>query len=306
MKDLIQILLLVIILLIMIPGQGVSQQIADTMFIKSYTPLIDSLYDYQSKWAKNNIQFQSISNIFCSLNKLERQDAEEVLTLCLQPSFLRKNEVHKFFLKNHKCFDNEQKRKVKGNLNQNLLYTDFDFHELVSLYQLHSKSEIIKLHTPSNNLLKEIKNQMKSASLDDLTKKQLRNLATLANLGYNSLEDSLLSLVKELYIELSLGKGNSGRRYHEIFYNSIPLLNSKNSILQTLYMLDLESSTPYDNQDDLAIIPPPLQYFFSCIQPKLNTKKLENLAWIDFEKNREEIKEYILHDNSIWLDHIRQ
>ena len=276
----------------------------DSTLLESYTTKLDSVLLYQSKWYDNTFLFEKVSQGFCFLQQADKERAEKMLKLCLGRSFLEKSKTNAFLKENFRCFDNEQKRIISNYLNQYLRPGDSFFHELVSLFQLSSQRKYLKSHLFSTALYEELKKNLTKGQLEKRFILELRNRATLANLGSSEMEDSLLSVVNDLYGYIK-ETGNPNNNYGEIISNSIPLLNSKKSVIQTLYMLDLENSTRFDSQDDLAVIGPAFSYFISCIQPKLKDFEIESLAWIDFEENKEEIKRRILNDNTIWWDHIK-
>ena len=132
-------------------------------------------------------------------------------------------------------------------------------------------------------------------------------MATLSNLGDTQMEDSLIIMVNDLYhYSKEFDTENLFVFYNTIVPNSIGLLQSKRSILETLYMLNEEEVSPFENYDDVGDVGYSLGYFYLCINPKLKDLKIEHLASSDFEKNKEQIKALIVNDDSIWQNHIRR
>lgn len=278
----------------------------DSNLLKFYLTKLDTILVYQSKWNQNTFLFQELSKGFCFLQNEEKTKADEILSLCLNPSFLHPYEINFFLQRNFKCFDDGQRTSIRNNLSQFLEFSDPFFHELVSSFQIASKSDYLKEHLFTKNLFEVINIDLNDGKLDELYKIEMKNMATLANLGYTQMEDSLLLGVNELYKHIKQSdKKKLILFYQEIIPNSIALLYSKRSVLETLYMIDEEEKSPFESYDDVADLGYSFNYFFTSVQPKLKDWKVEDLAWSGFDKNKDKIKEIIINDNSIWLDHIR-
>ena len=83
-------------------------------------------------------------------------------------------------------------------------------------------------------------------------------------------------------------------------------MNSKKSVISTLQMMDeIEKSRSELQGNDVGSMGFAFEYFLTCVLPKLKNSDIELMAWTNFEMNKEQIKQMILNDNTIWKDNIR-
>jgi len=264
---------------------------------------IDSfLVNDQIEWQK----FQEISRRFCFLKYINKEKTDQLLRLCLNSQFSSLFENNLFFVRNFRCFDKNQNILIRKHLRQFLKPNDPFFHELVSLFQLQSKRKYLENDQFTKALFKKLKTDLTDGQIEDSNLVEIKNLASLANLGDLYIEDSLIIMVNDMYSHVKkLDNTSLVAFYYDIVPNSIGLLQSKRSVLETFYMLDEEQMSPFEYYDDVGDYGYASGYFFSCVVPKLNGWKIQHLARMDFQKNKEQIKKLIIDDNSIWLDHIR-
>ncbi len=295
----------VFLLLGLISSISTSGQVL-TDFLKSDTIQIDIeiLKQYQTEWQNQQKKFLSLSKKFCLLNSKDKDKAAELLDLVLQNSFIQSKLKHEFLVKNSRCFSLSQKKEIITWLDIELNPNDFYYDDLVSKFKLTSKKETFKAND-SETLFSFIMEDLEDGKIEEIHTEHLRSLASLSNLGLLSDSDfnKVLDGINNLY-SYFLDNDKLQIFYTDILSNSIALMDSKKAIIETIYLLDIETTKSNDIGEETGFSPA-LSYFLSCVNPKLNTSKLKLMAWTDFEKNKEAIKRSILNDNSIWLDHIK-
>ena len=287
---------------------GLTQKGTDSIEYVSFLQNIESLNQYYNQRQSYYLKLLKEVNIqFCLLNREHPKEGDQLLKLLFDNSFFHKEILHQFLIKKHVFLNEEQIEYVKIRLSSSngLRETDKYFHELVSMYKLEIFSAFLKKHI-SPQTIKDVKKEL--AVKKEVSKKtlfQLTNMATLSNLGAHQYEDSLTLLVNEIYNQAKK-EDNSNILFvlfHSIIPHSITKLNSKSSVINTMYLLD-ENDSKYFT-DDIAMESYAFSFFLQVIQPKLKDFEIENLAWTNFEENKEEIKRRILNDNTIWWDHIK-
>jgi len=277
----------------------------DSSLVKHYSDKLDSVLSYQTRWQESIATFEEASRGYCLFQDTDKEKADKILSLCVNSSFLPKQTINIFYLKNFNCFDESQRRIIRNNLTQNIQSGDPLFHEIVSIFHLDAKKLDLKNQLTAKALSSQLKDNLNRGSLEKTHIQELRNMATLANLDNPALEDSLLLIINSLHKQAEQLEDSRLNNFGQIIINTVPLLQSKKSIIQTLYLLDQKPSPIFQGHDDITGTDPAFSYFLSCIQPKLKDWKIKHLAWSDFEKNKGQIKEMIINDNSIWLDHIK-
>lgn len=124
------------------------------------------------------------------------------------------------------------------------------YHELIYYYRLTHTIPALERSLDSN-LLDTIQSFVEvEKRIPDEFLKQLRNMTTLANLGNQRYENELLSLVKTVYKKMEdkhgLKEYNKIRSilYKYIIPHTLIGLYSKNSAMETLYLLEDPFTTP--------------------------------------------------------------
>ncbi len=257
-----------------------------------YDDLLSGFYDFQ----KNNPEYGNM-----------------IIKKVLNDDFLSDNYKHLFLLNFYDSFNNNQKQKIKIYLNNNLNPNDDYYYLLVSYYKLSEQIDFLKTHI-EDSLFYYIRLAMqKNGIVDNNLEFQLKNLSTLTDLEMNrQMEDSLLNNIHSLYSFVKFeNKKNLKRFYHLVFSNVFPFLNSKNSVIKSMYMLDETEFSPSQFYDDVVNFGYAFDYFNEVIRPKVKENSLfKNSLYIlnseDLQRDKEKIKQLILHDDSIWKDYIRK
>lgn len=312
--DYIRKLLIISIVLLYCLGKINGQVLpTDTALMNILIIKTDELQEYQSKQHYHIELFRKITSSFCFLNHNNIEKTTKLLSLSLNTnSVIPEVNRNDFFIKNYRCFDENQKREITGYLNTSLYPNAPRFHQLVSLYQLSSKSKYLT-NKDLDLVFFRVRNYLKDMPyknrINDELIRELKDVSTLVNLELGS-EDYLIEQVNKLYFDFEGIRGEEIERYIHMFYrdilpNTIGILNSKNAMRKTCFYLSENRKSIFEYYDDAA--PPTLgmQYFLLCVAPKLSNSEIELLAWMNFDKNKEEIKQRILLDDSIWLDYIK-
>lgn len=118
------------------------------------------------------------------------------------------------------------------------------YHQLIYYYQLTSKIPDLEKNIEPN-LLDTVRYFVNiEKRIPKKYREQLANMATLANLGNQSHEDSLLCLIRDTYKEIEdrhgLDSDNQIRftLYHNILPSTAGILRSRRSTLNLLYLLE--------------------------------------------------------------------
>lgn len=283
-----------------------AQSRSDSLILESIRLKIESLKKTEATVLNQAEKFRAVSKTFCFLQENEKDLADVLLNIGLRSNFLPKEITYSFFIRQYDCFNEKQISTIIRTLKNELEPDDPHFYKLVSLYGLSNYNDFLKNNLVSPDLKKALEIELfLQKRLSRNTSNELKSLATLANLGNQELEDSIINIVVSLWEMKRENSDWSGQVFHNIFYNSVPLLLSKKSVLETIFMLDQPSYKNDPGFSDITNMEPGFYYFLSCIQPKLSTFKLEILGWKDFEKNKNQIRNTILEDDSIWQNHIR-
>lgn len=253
---------------------------------------IYSLYDELNR-NFHDYQLKSITN------------GNNILTSFLYNSFLPRNSTHEFLLHNKDHFTDDQVQKIRIYLDKNILPTDHFYHKLILEYSLFSQIDFLKKNI-SDSLFYFIREEINRKNIISYELDfQLKNWSTLVNFESDfTLEDSLLNEINNLYKYIKSKKKESlNSFYFTIVPNSLSLVNSKNSILKTVYMLDESEINLFAYYEDGGQLSYQANYYLYAIKPKL-----KNDPFIDpfnFQLYVEKIKAMILNDNTIWKDNIR-
>ncbi len=252
---------------------------------------------------KNTIEY--LSQEFYFLNSHDSISGSKLFELIMSCDFCENSFKHKFWIDNISYFNPKQKQQIIGTLNVKISPTDFFYHKLVSDFNLKSQIPFLETHI-TDNLFIKIKRGIESHKISKWNIFQLKNFATLINLGYDKYDEDLyIKEINNLYA-YAKEKKELNIFYLDVLYNSIALLNSKKSIIKTLYMIDESEKSPVELYNDVAEMGYPFKYVLSCILPKINNSEMEIMVWTHLNANKEKIKQLILHDNSIWKDNIRK
>ncbi len=291
-------------LLILAPGlfgQDINQRINNKIDFN-----FDSLLIFQNKGSDYIDNFRYAAQYFCTYKHENVKKSSELLNFTFNSKIIiPKYIIHKFYIDISDCVDRSQKSLLAGNLENSLGSSDIYFHDLISIYKISSYLPFLKQNT-SDSLFNELKKEIKLNKVKNWNIFQLRNLATLANLGDEKLEDYLINSILDLHDYIL--KNDIKKMYifyGEILPNSVGLLYSKHSILKTMHFLDETEAPPTQGYHDVATISYSLEFFRFCIMNKLNSFDLEYLSLLDFEKNKEKIKTIIKTEDNIYKKHIR-
>src|SRR5690606_22817575 len=146
----------------------------------------------------------------------------------------------------------------------------------------------------SDDLFYIISEDINNGYISEKSKEQLKNYSTLANLGFEGHEVKVISFVKEMYDKVVENELNS-IWYFDLFYSSVPYLNSTKSVKETLFMLNESTFLPPIQHHDVALFSYAERYLNSCVKPKLDNSKIELLMG-DINRNKSRITELILKD----------
>jgi hypothetical protein len=283
-----------------------SQINADSVILKSISLKIESLKKTEATVLNEAEKFRAVSKNFCFLQENDKDLADVLFNIGLRSNFIPKKITYSFFIKQYNCFNEKQISAVVRMLKNELEPEAPNFFELVSLYGLSNYNDFLKNNLVSSDLKKALEIDLYSQRrLSKNATLELKSMATLSNLGNLELEEKLINIILSIWKNKGEHPNWNPRVFYDIFYSSVPLLLSKRSVLETIFMLDQPSNKNVSGSSDITNIEPGFYYFLTCIQPKLNTNKLEILGWMDFEKNKNQIRNAIIEDDSIWQNHIR-
>lgn len=280
----------------------------DSILLKSTLVKVDNILSSKKYTLQKATDFKDISKNFCLLNYQFSTEAERFLEFSLRESSIPIEVKTSFFLRQYRCFENHQIEAIRNYLLSNLKPNDYLFHELTSIYQLFKFRPLLVSNASSEKLKNDIILELRNTGLRKQTIIELKNKATLANLSINDLEDEIIDLVNSIYVEIH--DSNSTMPlvgfYLDVLPNTIGLLNSKIAIVKSLAFLDENLDSPIKGYDDLGNLDFPTEYYLTCIRPKLNTGKLDDLFFNNFAENKDKIKQIIIEDDTIWLEYIRK
>lgn len=295
---------IVVLFLLHIWHLSSSQHVNDSTIYRQFNKQIEFIESFELRYQSFLDSVKSLNTIFCSVNRKEAKNGDRLLNIYFKtyplPGFVK----HEFFLNSYDCFSNEQREQIKSILNAQLKESDLRFHSLVSLYKLGHFEPFLLSHI-NGDIVKMIKDDLKNSILSERTKFHLKSMATLANLGHTHFEDSLLQAVESIYYKIKT-EGNRtwlSILYDQVIPNSIAMVNSRSMVRRSLYLLDEEDSGVMDSHTHLSF---PYSYFVHVIEPKVKEGTFIVMTGPPFVKDKEKVREKILSDPNIWLDHIRE
>jgi len=249
---------------------------------------------------------QKLSDRFCEVNIDDPTQGDELLDLHIQFYNVSKRSSEFFFLRRSRCLNDGQRLRIVSYLNTVLEVTSPHFHRLVSTYNLKVYQNFLVSHVNVEELWGRIEEYKYSKRLSGSTIFQLKNMATLANLDYHDYEDILLEMVDSMYHIARIAAVDEMGVLNEFFVkivpNTVALLGSKSSVIKTLYLFD-ETTIGYFGHDVIPVNY--AQYYFTVVvRPKLKDGYLIATAEVDFQANKQMIKDKILSDNSIWFEDV--
>ena len=251
-----------------------------------------------------------VSVHFRSYNEASKDSANFVLSEILKLSESLRGPRNEFLYRTFLQLEEDQRLLVKKYIVNEINSYDLLYNELVSIYGLNKHySRVLSLI--DTNAFANIKGDFISKSrITDNGILQLKYYSTLANIGKNErFEKDLLLLVKSLY-KIAKKEKNQHKSnnllitfYNRILPNSVGKLLSKNSVVESLYLM--EEPTRIKSGHDVADSNLAWSYVNTCVLSKLKyaDEKYWNLNV--FYKRIDEIKDEILNDNTIWHDHIK-
>ncbi|MEZ4931249.1 MAG: hypothetical protein R2788_03830 [Saprospiraceae bacterium] len=212
-----------------------------------------------------------------------------------------RDDYYRFIIVNAHYFSEEQTAKIKSDLEETVgSISDSRFHLLVSIFHLDKFKEKLT-HDLEDDLFVKIEEYFKRGSTvpRDYLEKSLA-YTTLANLGDQTIEDSIILFVNEMY-EFCNKEENSNMQeslYMSFFTGIVPKLlgklHSKRSVIETRHMLQCDYTWKID-YIDVGTRPPADSYFYGVIGPKVSI--YENSKYqMTFIKSKDEKaakKEYI-------------
>lgn len=282
-------------------------QIGKDTIPNPYISDVSEVLNFEQEVITKRRMVERLSQNFCGINTYDEEKGTALLLLFLKNSYLNRASSHFYISRNFRCLTEEQKKMIKNRLNVDLKTQDRSFHALVSLFQIKKFKNYLEQQITTRNLSEDLKKDfLQGGRLSKDIKVQLKSIATLSNLGDHEKEEDLINAVNDIYDHIKKeDKKNMVVSFHvELLRNSLALLNTKNSVVETLYLLEDISYNHLLKYSDTGMRDFSFEYYFFIVEPKTKRAKLEMLAWMNFEKNREKIKELILNDDSIWHDHI--
>ena len=263
---------------------------------------LDSIKKYEDNFRRI---YDNLLTNFNNYQSNKPNYSNKILESILYDDILSKFYKNRFLRREFEYFNERQIKNIREYLNEEIQPCDDYYHELVSNYKLYSQIFFLQNHISDSLFYFIEKSLIDNGIVPSKYEFQLRNWSTLINLEKDqNLEDSLLNKIKNIYNKIKIDKkGNLRYFYNYIIPNTLFLINTKNSILKTLYLLD-ETSTNYDPFGDLEYR---FAYFTYAILPKVKSSEffIINSDDLQNDKKKEKIKEMILNDDSIWKDNIR-
>src|SRR5690606_7262963 len=215
---------------------------------------LKKINDYHSSVSSMKYDLDIMSNHFYYYNEENKVAADELLKQILKLSETLRIHRNNFLLRVFGQLDSMQKQYVKEIISSDLKDTDLLYNELVSLYNL--TSHFSHIYSKVDTLaLKNIKIQFTTKGyISDYNVMQLKYISTLANLSGDTLyENKLLGLVKELYDYTKSVDDEKKRNgllvelYNLILPNSIGLIYSRSSVINSLYLIDEPTIVKYSS-----------------------------------------------------------
>lgn len=282
-----------------------SQELSDfytNAALEDFTNYLSEAKSFRDQHYQIQSKFEKASNLFCYINSIDSISANKFIERSLHNSFLEQNKKYWFLILQFECFSLAQRRNIYTYLNQKLLSEERYFHQLVSLFQIKSKLPILMENADTSLafLLPE-NNPFRGSTRKAITKKKVLNLTTLANLGNDSLEDSLLTIYKliknENYSPLEVSM------VYSLYKEVLKHLHSKKSVLHGLHIMEKD----YKEQPNpcLTISDPAEVHYLFYISAKIKDPGLDEMAYTNFKHCKKEMIELIKTDNSIWKSYIR-
>jgi hypothetical protein len=297
----------ILTVILLVPSQCRTQPV-DSILLRSFQNRIEFLETVRRGYSFFETSFRrnNTNTVFCHINAYYPEEGSRLLELYLLPGPIPKYVTYRFLVEKYWCLTKDQKHRIIGTLNTTLKPTDPYFHQLVSLYRLDF-GEFLAAHRPNpQDLPLKIQAEMKiKGRVTEETQFRMKNMAALTNLGERHLEDTLLNIVHTVYSNIK----ETGRRhslhsfYLHVVSSTVAILNSKSSVLKTLYLLD-EDDNGYSGPD-VGSTNFVKRYFDIAIAPKLKDHSFDQLFWPGNEVDIEKLKERIRNDDSIWHEHIR-
>jgi len=197
------------------------------------------------------------------------------------------------------AFNSSHISEVRTKLKKILSNDDYRYNELIYFYGLKNLIPTLE-QSIDHNLLDTVQYFIDTEQrLPKVYKIQLRNMATLANLGDEMYEDELLELVKNTYSrmehEYETKHSNILRAilYTDIIPNTLKMLYSKKSTMNSLFLLKnshVDPGIPYE-------VPPTIyskMYYDYFLSRRIHISLLPDSLVEKYKKN------YIVNDIGEW------
>ena len=280
---------------------------SDSMIMESILTKINNIHTAQKHDHLYKSKVEELIRYFCFANTKKPDLGSQLLEFYFQLNSDNKPNKHVFFIRNFHCFSKDQKNRVNEYLTKELKVYDPLFYRLISLYKINSHNSFLTKNI-NTELYNTILSDLKYGLISKQTITQLSCMSTLANLGDERIELLVIETVNKVYNHYSLDtkKNNLSALisfYSDLIPNSLSLLLSKKSVIETMYLLDHAHKELLS--DCIAVNNYGLVYYSSVIEPKIKDSGLNFSVRRNFEKSLPNLKNRIKNDNTIWYNNIR-
>ncbi len=205
-----------------------------------------------------NTTLERAINNYVGIHGYAPEVIPELFELILESTRHIKKEYYRFLLFNAEYFSESEIEKVKLDLSTMLDKSDYQFYDIVSLYRLHEYKPVIQAEVDSA-FFRSLRSSLipQGTSPHSLSETNTRRFTTLANLGESSIEDSIIAIVNQLYVECENTENirEKATKYSKLFSivrTTLAKLNSKKSVEHTISLLKYDYSVDelYKNCDD--------------------------------------------------------
>lgn len=204
------------------------------------------------------------------------EETHELFSLIFRFSHKFKNEYYRFLALNAELFSESEMELINQDLPLVLDKSDYPFYEIVSLYHLDVNKQLIVNETKSN-FFTELRNFFRLGFVPVGLLEDVRPYTTLANLGDSVIEDSLISIINEFYLQCtnSTDTLRKASKYSSLYIAIIPQilgrLKSKRSIGLTKHLLlDTHEFAKWNGEEMSGKIPAYDYYIKYALLPKIS------------------------------------
>lgn len=204
------------------------------------------------------------------------EETHELFNLIFRVSHKFKNEYYRFLALNVELFSETEMELIYQDIPLVLDKSDYPFYEIVSLYHLDTNKQLITIEIKSN-FYTELRNYFRLGSVPVGLLEEGRPYTTLANLGDSVIEDSLISIINEFYLQCTNSSDTlrKAAKYSSLYIAIIPKilggLRSKRSVELTKHLLLDNHEFPKWNGEAISGKIPAYDYYINyALLPKIS------------------------------------